>query len=198
MVKKIRYYFATGLLVSLPVFITVFFLYIVLRFIDNVFGKLINLYLQKNFGFMIPGIGILIGLVIVVFVGFLAANFFGNRLIRALERWFMKFPFVKQVYPAAKQVVDSLISKDSPAFKKVVLIEYPSKGIWSVGFLTSDSFEDAKKKTGKDLVVVFIANTPSPFTGFIVLVPRDEIKVMDMSIEDGIKLVVSGGIVKPK
>ena len=197
MIKKIRHYFATGLLITLPVFITVYFLFIILRFIDGIFGKLINIYLTKHLGFAVPGIGIIIGLVIVSLVGFVAANFFGKRIIRALEGWFLKFPFIRQVYPAAKQVIDSFISKDSPAFKKVVLIEYPSKGIWSVGFLTNDSFKEAQEKTGRDLVHVLVATTPSPLTGFLVLIPREDIKILDISIEEGVKLVISGGIVKP-
>jgi len=197
MIKKIRHYFATGLLITLPVFITVYFLFIILRFIDGIFGKLINIYLTKHLGFAVPGIGIIIGLGIVSLGGFVAANFFGKRIIRALEGWFLKFPFIRQVYPAAKQVIDSFISKDSPAFKKVVLIEYPSKGIWSVGFLTNDSFKEAQEKTGRDLVHVLVATTPSPLTGFLVLIPREDIKILDISIEEGVKLVISGGIVKP-
>lgn len=197
MIKKIRHYFATGLLVSLPVFITVYFLFIILRFIDGVFGKLINIYIKKHLGFAIPGIGIIIGLVTVFLIGFVAANFFGRRIIKTLEGWFLKFPFIRQVYPAAKQVIDSFISKDSPAFKKVVMIEYPRKGVWTVGFLTNDSFKEARDKTGRDLVHVLIATTPSPLTGFLVLVPREDVSVLDMTIEEGVKLIISGGIVKP-
>jgi len=197
MIKKIRHYFATGLLITLPVFITVYFLFVILRFIDGIFGRLINIYLKKHLGFAVPGVGIIIGLVIVSLIGFVAANFFGKKIIRALEGWFLKFPFIRQVYPAAKQVIDSFISKDSPAFKKVVLIEYPSKGIWSIGFLTNDSFKEAQEKTGRDLVHVLIPTTPSPLTGFLVLIPREDIRILDISIEEGVKLIISGGIVKP-
>lgn len=197
MIAKIRHYFATGFLVTLPVFITAYFLFIILRFIDNVFGKVINIFLMKHLGFAIPGIGIIIGIILVILVGFFAANYLGKRLFKALEGWFLKFPFIRQVYPAAKQIVDSFISKDSPAFKKVVLVEYPSKGIWSIGFLTNDSFRQANEATSQDLVHVLIATTPSPLTGFVILVPRGGIKILDISIEEGIKFIVSGGIVKP-
>ena len=94
-------------------------------------------------------------------------------------------------------MVDSFISKDSPAFKKVVMVEYPSRGIWSVGFVTNDSFEEAQRITACELLHVFIATTPSPLTGFLILVPRENVKVLDISIEEGIKLIVSGGIIKP-
>lgn len=197
MIKKIRHYFATGLLVSLPIFITVYLIFAVFRFIDNIFGKIVNIFLKKHLGFSVPGIGIIIGLLIVFAIGFFAANFFGRRLFKALESWFLKFPFIRQIYPAAKQIVDSFMSKEGPAFKKVALVEYPSKGIWSLGFLTNEGFQEAREKTGRDLVHVLIATTPSPLTGYLVLVPREDIRILDISVEDGIKLVVSGGIVKP-
>lgn len=194
---KIRHYFGTGLLITLPVFVTLYFLFIIFRFIDGIFGKVVNMYIQKHMGFAIPGVGFIIGILIVFGVGFTAANFFGKKIIYALERWFLKFPFIRQIYPAAKQIVDSFISKDSPAFKKVVLVQYPSKGIWAIGFLTNESFKEANEKSGADLLHVFIATTPSPLTGFLILVPKDEVRDLGISIEDGIKLIISGGIVKP-
>jgi len=181
----------------LPVFITLYFLFIIFRFIDGIFGKVVNFYIKQHLGFEIPGIGIIISILLVFAVGFTAANFFGKRIIRALEGWFLKFPFIRQIYPAAKQIVDSFISKDSPAFKKVVLVQYPSRGIWSVGFLTNESFKEANDKTGRDLLHVFIATTPSPLTGFLVLAPREDVTELDISIEDGVKLIISAGIVKP-
>ncbi|MFH1189851.1 MAG: DUF502 domain-containing protein [Candidatus Omnitrophota bacterium] len=194
---KIRHYFATGLLITLPVFLTLYLLFIIFRFIDGIFGKVINYYMKAHFGFAVPGVGIIIGLIIVFAVGFTAANFFGKRIIHALEGWFLKFPFIRQIYPAAKQIVDSFISKESPAFKKVVLVQYPSKGIWSIGFLTNDSFREANRKTGRDLLHVLIATTPSPLTGYLALIPKEDVQYLDMSVEEGVKLIISGGIVKP-
>lgn len=194
---KAKQYFGTGLLVTLPVFITLYVMFIAFRFIDNIWGKAINFYLKKYFGFGIPGLGILLGLVTVFIIGFIATSFVGKRLFRALETWFFKFPFIRQIYPAAKQVVGSVMSRDRPSFKKVVLVEYPSKGLWAVGFLTNDGFKEACEKTGEDLVHVLVAGTPSPITGMLVLVPRSSIKILDIPVEEGIKLIVSGGIVKP-
>jgi uncharacterized membrane protein len=197
MIAKIKHYLWTGLLVALPVFITLYFLYIIVRFIDWAFGSAINKCLLKYLGFAVPGLGVVLGFFVILGIGFLAANYFGKKLGKAIERWFLRFPFIRQVYPAAKQIVDSFISKESPAFKKVVLVEYPSKGIWSIGFLTNDSFAQADEAVSQDLVHVFIATTPSPLTGFLVLMPRRDVKILDIPIEDGIKLIVSGGIVKP-
>lgn len=194
---KIRRYFATGLLIALPVFITLYFLFAIFRFIDGIFGKAINFYIKQYFGFVIPGIGFIIGIIIVFLIGFTAANFFGKKVIHALEGWFLRFPFIRQIYPAAKQIVDSFISRESPAFKKVVLVQYPSKGLWAVGFLTNESFEEANDKAGRDLLHVFIATTPSPLTGYLALIPREDVQYLDISIEEGVKLIISGGIVKP-
>ena len=195
---KIKRYFATGLLITLPIALTLWFLYIAFTFIDGICGKLINYYLKKHLGFSVPGLGFIIGIIIVFGIGFIATNFLGKRVFRALESWFLKLPFIRQIYPAAKQLINSLISKEHRAFKKVVLVQYPSKGIWSVGFLTNDGFKEAKEKSGSDLVHVLIGTTPTPLSGFLIMVPRDEIKILDISIEEGIKLIVSGGIVKPK
>ena len=194
----LRRYFGTGLLFTLPAFFTLYLIYIVFRFIDGIFGKLVNFYLKKHLGFAIPGVGIVLGIIVVTVIGFIATNYFGKRLFKALEGWFLKFPFIRRIYPAAKQIVDSFISKDSPAFKKVVLVEYPSKGIWAIGFYTNDSFEEAISKTGEDLIHVFIATTPSPLTGFLALVPKNNVTPLDISVEDGIKMIISAGIVRPE
>lgn len=194
---KIKRYFGTGLLITLPVFLTFYLLFIIFRFIDSIWGKVINYYLKKHLGFAIPGLGFILGIITVIIVGFVATNFFGKKLLRIIENWLFKFPVIRQIYPAAKQIVDSFVSKESPAFKKVVLVQYPSNGLWAIGFLTNDSFRQANEAAGDELLHVFVASTPSPLTGFLVLVPKNDIKILDIPVEDGIKLIVSGGIVKP-
>ena len=195
--SKIRRYFASGLLITIPVFVTLYLIYTVARFIDNIWGKFVNIYFLKHFGFSVPGVGLVLGIITVFAIGFVATNFIGKRIFKSVEGWFLKFPLIKQIYPAMRQIVDSFMSKESPAFKKVVLVEYPSKGIWSVGFLTSDGCRELNEKTGRRLLHVFLANSPTPVTGFLILVPIENVKILDMAVEDGIKLIVSGGIVKP-
>lgn len=197
MKHSIRYYFITGLIAILPVFITLYLLFVVGKFIDGVWGVGINFYMRKHFGFSIPGLGLIFGLITIFVAGVIANNLFVRRFFHALENRFLRLPLIRQVYPSAKQVVSSFISKDKPAFKKVVLIQYPAKGLWSIGFLTNESFAEVCTKTGKELVHVFIATTPSPFTGFLVLIPKEDVTFLDISVEEGIKLIVSGGIVKP-
>ncbi len=196
--SKIKRYFIAGLLITLPVFFTLYFLFVAFRFIDGIWGKVINYYLKREFGFSIPGLGIILGVFTVFIIGFIATNFLGKRVFRSVEGWFLKFPLIRQIYPSTKQIVSSFLSKDAPTFKKVVLVEYPSKGIWAVGFITNDSFKEAEEKTGEELVHVLIGTTPTPLSGFLILVPKKNIKFLDISVEEGIKLVVSGGIVKPE
>lgn len=196
-IKNIRHYFATGLLITLPVFFTLYLIFVIARFIDGVGGHMINLYLKKHIGFGIPGLGLVLATLVVFAVGFVTANFLGKSVFRALEHWFLKFPLIRQIYPAAKQVVNSFVSKDNPPFKKVVMVEYPSKGIWAIGFITNESFKEANEKAGTELMHVFIATTPSPLTGFLALVPKNDVRLLNISVEEGIKLIVSGGIIKP-
>ncbi len=194
---KLRHYFVTGLLLVLPVFITFYFLFLVFKFIDGIFGGLINGYLRSNLGFVIPGVGFILGILVVLLSGFLASHFLGKRVLPVFERWVLRFPGSRQIYPSAKQIVSFLFSKDKAAFKKVVLAEYPSKGIWSVGFVTNDGFKEAQEKTQEELLHIFIPSTPGPWSGFLVLIPKRDIKFLDIPVEDGIKLIISGGILKP-
>ncbi len=195
--NKLKRYFVTGLLTILPIFITLYILYVIFKLIDNIIGGVINRYLRTEFGFSVPGLGFIMVILIILVTGLIVSHF--SRLLskKALERWFLKLPGIKQVYPSIKQIVGFLFSKDKGIFKKVVLVEYPSKGIWSVGFMTNEGFREARELTGQELVHVLIGSTPSPWSGFFILVPRNAVKFLEMSAEEGIKLIVSGGILKP-
>ncbi|MEI8176214.1 MAG: DUF502 domain-containing protein [Candidatus Omnitrophota bacterium] len=194
---RLRRYLIAGLVVILPLFISLYVLFFLFRFIDGIFGSVINYYIRRELGFAIPGIGIILGLMVVLTTGFIASRFLGRTLFPAIEGWFLKFPLVKQIYPPARQIVNFFLAKEKPAFRKVVLVEYPSKGLWSVGFITNDGFAEAKEKTHEDLLHIFFASTPSPLTGFLVLVPKKNVVFLDIPIEDGLKLIVSGGILGP-
>jgi uncharacterized membrane protein len=194
---KLRHYFITGFLLLLPLYITFYLLSIIFRFIDGIFGGLINGYLKSNFGFFIPGIGIILGILIILAAGFVTSHFLSKRVLSGIEKWFSKLPGVRQIYPSTKQIIGFLFSKDKAAFKKVVLVEYPSKGIWSVGFLTNEGLKEAQEKTQEELLHILIPTAPSPWSGPLILIPKREVKFLDISVEDGIKLIVSAGILKP-
>jgi uncharacterized membrane protein len=195
--NKLRRYFITGLILVLPAVITFYLLFGIFFFIDNLCGRFVNAYLRREFGFFIPGLGVILGLISVTAVGFLTSHYLSRRALTGLEKWLLHFPFIRQIYPSVKQIVNFFIKKEKTPFKKVALVEYPCKGIWSLGFVTGEGFKEAEDKTGKKLVHIFIATTPSPFSGFFVLIPLDEVRFLDLSVEDGLKLIVSGGIAGP-
>jgi len=196
--RKLHGYFMRGLAVFLPITITIYLLISLFRFFDNFLGRLTKVYFLKTFGFYIPGTGIVLFLVLLVIIGFFMKHFFGHKLFPFFERVFLKIPFVKMIYPAAKQIIDFIFFKDRRSFRSVVLIEYPKDGIYSVGFITNDGFAQAQDKTNQELANVFIPNSPGPFTGYVVMVPKKDLILLDISIEEGLRLVISGGVVNPK
>jgi len=195
--NKLKRYFITGLLTILPIFLTLSILLIIFRLIDNIIGRIINSYLKAEFGFSIPGLGFILAILIILIIGFVVSHLLSKRALPLIESWFLKLPGIRHVYPSIKQIVGFIFSKDKDVFKKVVLVEYPSKGIWSVGFMTNEGFREAQELTGQELVHVLIGSTPSPWSGFFILVPKNAVKFLEMSAEDGVKLIVSGGILKP-
>lgn len=198
MLSRLRKYFISGLLVFLPMGLTVYLFFLIIDYTDKILGKYLEPYFYENFGFWFPGVGIIILIYLIVLIGFLVTNFFGRRVHSFFEHVLLKLPFFKQVYPALKQMAIFLFSRDQiKSFRKVVLIEYPRKGIFALGFLTNDSPEKINQPTRKDLCNVFVPSAPGPLTGYVMFIPRNEIIVLDMSVEDAVKIIVSGGVVNP-
>lgn len=195
--NRLKKYFITGLVGIIPIFLTVYVLIVAFRFIDGILGRFLNIYLKQILGFYVPGLGILIFLIIITLVGFLATHFIGKRIFPRIERRFSGLPLIKNIYPAFKQIVLFILAQREFGFKKVVLVEYPSKGIWSLGFLTNEKFERANRITGKEMAGVFIPSTPGPLTGYLIFVPKEELKFPDISITDALKLIISGGVFNP-
>ncbi|MDD2927287.1 MAG: DUF502 domain-containing protein [Candidatus Omnitrophica bacterium] len=195
--KRLKRYFAAGVLVGLPVFLTFYLLFIIFKFLDSLFGVIINKYLKEALGFTLPGMGLILGVLLILITGFVVSHLLSKKALPVIEGWFLKLPAIRQVYPPIKEIVGFIFSRDKPAFKKVVLVEYPSAGIWSVGFMTNDGFREAQEKLGQELVHVLIGSTPSPWSGFFILVPKTKVKFLEMSVEEGMKLIISGGILKP-
>ena len=195
--RKLHSYFMTGLAVFLPITITIYLLIALFRFFDNFLGRLIKIYFSGTFGFYIPGTGIVLFLILVVIIGFFMKHFFGHKLFPFFEKLFLKIPFVKMIYPATKQIIDFIFLKDRRSFRSVVLVQYPKDGIYSVGFITNDGFSHAEDKTNQKLMNVFIPNSPGPFTGYVIMVPKKDLIFLEISIEEGLRLVISGGVVNP-
>lgn len=182
----------------IPIFSTVYLLVFTFQFFDGILGKFLNTFLKNKFGFSIPGLGLVISLLIVFLAGFMASWFIGRKIILRLEKAFSGLPLIKNIYPAFKQLVLFLLAQKEFGFRKVVFVEYPSKGIWSVGFLTNDQFSKINKTFGKEMVSVFVASSPGPLTGYVIFVPKDELKFPDLSVSEALKIIVSGGVISLK
>lgn len=193
---KLKKYFFTGIIIIIPVFLTVYVLVSIFNFLDNILGRYLTGYFRYKLGFYIPGLGFLLSLLVIILAGFLATSFFKNRLFVNLEKWFAGLPLIKNIYPALKQIILFVSAQKEFGFKKVVLVEYPSRGIWSIGFLTNEGYEELNKTTGKEIVSVFIPTSPGPLTGNMIFVPKAEVKFLDMSIKAALNIIISGGVFK--
>ena len=197
--RLLRKYLIAGLLVWLPLAATV----IVIKLLIELLNKTILLFPpewqpETLFGISIPGFGIIVGFLILILTGVFAANLFGRKLVGFWEAILGRIPLVRTVYSSVKQVLETLFTSNSESFRRVVLIEYPRKGIWSLGFQTNEALAAAKEASGKDLISIFIPTTPNPTSGFIVMLPAEDVTQLDITVEDGFKFIISMGVIVPE
>ncbi|MCK9603545.1 MAG: DUF502 domain-containing protein [Candidatus Omnitrophica bacterium] len=198
MLKRLRRYFFSGLLIILPIFFTAYILVLLFKFFDGVLGPLVSVYFEQKFGFYVPGAGLILFIIILLFAGFLSTHFLGRVFARSLDGLINKFPLLRSIYFSFKTITEFLFSDKYGKYKKVVLIEFPHKGCWSVGFVTNEGFKEAEQKTGRDLLNVYIPLVPTPTSGFLLHLPREEVIMLDMSIKDALQLVISAGVINPQ
>lgn len=196
---KLRAYLFTGILVTAPVAITFYLAYKFILWVDVFVNKMLPpQYKFDNYPMTIPGLGLIILILFLMIIGMFAAGFMGRFFIR-LGEWFVaKMPLVSSVYSLLKQIFETVFSNKTQAFKKVVMLEYPRKGIWILGLVSADLQGEVEQKLPEDMVNVFIPTTPNPTSGFLIFVPKKDVIEMDMSVEEAIKFIVSGGLVEPK
>lgn len=196
---NIRGYFLAGIVVTAPISITVYLTWIFLNFLDDRITPLIpdaynpNSYLP----FSLPGLGLIIAVVFFIIVGWFAKNFFGRLLVRLSEYVVERLPVINTLYGAIKQIFETVMASQSDAFKEVVMFEYPRQGIWVMGFVTGRTKGEVQALTDTEVVNVFLPTTPNPTSGFLLFVPKRDLIFMDMTVEEGIKMIVSGGIITP-
>ncbi len=199
MLGKLRKYIITGLLIWIPLGITIFVIKLLVNLMDNTIVLLPPAWRPEAlFGFNIPGLGIVISAMIIFITGFFLTNLAGRRIINFWENLLDRIPLVRSIYSSVKQVTSTLLSSDNNTFNEVLLIQYPRTGVWTICFKTNDSPKIFSDATGQDLITVFVPTTPNPTSGFILFVPKDEVKKMDMDVEDALKLVMSLGVVTPE
>jgi uncharacterized membrane protein len=196
---RLRNYFFAGILVTAPIGITV---YLVLTFVGIVDGWVTPLIPerynpQSYLPFGLPGFGLIVAIVGLILVGALTSNLAGRLFLRLSDRVLARMPVVRGVYGAVKQLTETVVGTHSTAFREVVLVEYPRRGIWGLGFITGITEGEVQELTEEEVVNVFVPTTPNPTSGFLLFVPRSEIVVLSMTVEEGIKMVISGGIVSP-
>ena len=196
---KLKSYFLAGLLVVVPVAMTFLVVRWLVRFMDGLLISVLPEVLRPEnlYGIHVPGVGLLATLLLIVMVGVLVTNILGRSLVNFSESLVDRIPFVKGVYALFKQVVDTVLKRDRNAFRKVVLIEYPRKGLWAVAFVTGVSAGEVQLAVAKQLVNVFVPTTPNPTSGFYILVPEEELIPLTMTVEEAFKLIISGGMVTP-
>ncbi|MAN64105.1 MAG: hypothetical protein CMI60_19395 [Parvibaculum sp.] len=199
--SRLRTYFLTGLAVAAPIWITIYLLRWFVEFIDTyVVGFFPDQYQPDQLlPFTVPGIGVIIGLVGLTFLGALTANFLGRRILAFGERLVDRMPIVRNIYNALKQIFETVISQSGTSFRDVGLIEYPRRGLYALVFVTTQTKGEVLEKASTDdeMVSVFLPTTPNPTSGFLLFVPKADITILDMSVEEAAKLVISAGLVEP-
>lgn len=190
---KLRTYFFTGILVLLPLMATIYILWYVFSFMEGLLDPLLRYFLGRS----IPGLGFLLSLVIILLIGLFGRNILGKRIISFGERLLFRIPLVRTIYTTVKQILEALFGGRTYVFEKVVLLEYPRKGLYQLGFVTRDVAEELNKLVHTDLVNVFIPTTPNPTSGMLVMVPKEDVLHLKMKVEDGMKLIISGGTLTP-
>lgn len=196
---RLRNYFFTGLVVAAPIGLTVYITTWFVDLVDTWFVPLIPAQYQPDryLPFEIPGLGLLIAFVLLTLLGALTANIFGRAILSFAEGLVDRMPVVRSIYGAIKQIFETVVSQSTTSFRDVGVIEYPRKGLYTIVFVTSQTTSQIGEQMGHDLISVFLPTTPNPTSGFLLYVPRQDVTILDMSIEEGAKLIISAGLVEP-
>jgi uncharacterized membrane protein len=200
--KNLRRYIIAGLLVWLPLAVTYQLLKFVIgqmdRWLDNFLDWLPpNFHPDELLGIALPGLGVVFTFLLLVITGMLAANFVGRSLVNGWEALLDRIPVVRAVYSAVKKFAEMVFSDKSESFKNVLLIQYPREGLYSLAFQTSSELGEVQGRTGDEVVCTFVPTTPNPTSGFIIIVPRKDVIVLDMEVDEALKMIISLGVIIP-
>jgi len=205
-VKRFRRYLVAGILVWAPLAVTYLLLKFAVGIMDRTLKVLPAAYRPENFlaewfnvdpPFHIPGLGVILTLIVLLLTGLLAANFVGRAFVGGWESLLHRIPIVRPIYSAAKNFAEIVFSDSSNSFKKVLLIEYPREGLYSLAFQTSTRLGEVQGRTGNDVVCCFVPTTPNPTSGFIIIAPRSSVIELDMEVDEALKMIISLGVVVP-
>ncbi len=196
---RLRRYLVAGLLIWLPIGVTILVFKVLLDLMDRVLFLVPAAYRPETlFGFRVPGLGAVLALLVLFATGVLAANLLGRRLVLSYETLLARIPLVRSVYGGVKNFAAVLLSDTRKSFEKVLLIEYPSEGLYRIALQTSEDAHEIAAATGRDVVTVFVPTSPNAASGFLVFVPRERVRELTMSVEEALKLIISLGVVMPE
>jgi uncharacterized membrane protein len=197
--SKFKQYFISGLAILFPVFVTLWVLKILFQISDGFLGDFINNYLYDVYGYRIPGLGIVIMVALIVLAGYLTNKVFARRFFPEIERWLMKFPLVRNIYPSAKQLSKFIFSESSKAkFNRAVLVHWPHRDCYTLGFIMNEDISRDCDANGQKYYTVFVPTVPNPLTGFISLYKVEDAILLDMTVDEALKVIISGGVISPK
>ena len=196
--RALRNYLIAGLLIWVPVMVTVW----VVRFVSSILDQSIVLLPppwrpEALFGQYVPGFGIVLALLVLFLTGFLARDLAGEKMIEGVESLIRRIPVIGPIYGGAKTFSETVLTDKGRSFKQVVMVEFPRKGAWGIGFLMSEDWEEAHERIGADTVQVFVPTTPNPTTGFLIIVSRSEILYMDTTVDEAFKMLFTLGVIPP-
>ena len=198
MMSAIRRYIMAGLLVWLPLGITILVVKMLVDLMDRSLLLLPARYHPDQLlGMHIPGFGVIVAVTVVFATGIVFANLFGRKVMALWEALLARIPLVNSIYSAVKQISETMFSSNGNSFRKVLLVEYPRKGLWTLAFQTGTGVGEAQRKTGCEVINIYVPTTPNPTSGFFIMVPREDVVELEMSVDEGLRMIISMGSVVP-
>ncbi|MCW8918571.1 MAG: DUF502 domain-containing protein [Gammaproteobacteria bacterium] len=199
MMSAIRRYLMAGLLVWLPLGITILVVKMLVELMDRTLLLLPARYQPEQLlGMHIPGFGVILAVLVVLTTGIVFANLFGRKVVALWEALLARIPLVSSVYSAVKQISETMFSTNGNSFRKVLLVEYPRKGLWTLAFQTGTDIGEAQCKTGREVINIYVPTTPNPTSGFFLMVPKEDVVELRMSVDEGLRMIISMGSVVPR
>lgn len=199
MIRFLQRYLIAGLLIWTPILVTFFVIRFLIQMVDNSMAVLPKPWQPQHIiGIQVPGIGLVFALIIIFVTGLLATNFFGRRLVQLWDAFINRLPLIRTIYSSVKQVMDTVFSPTSNSFRRVLLVEYPRRGLWSIAFQTAECCQAVEDYTGQTMVSIFLPTTPNPTSGFFMMLPEEQVVVIDMSVDQALRMIISLGVVQPK
>ena len=190
--RRISNNFFKGILISAPIIITLYIAWGLIKFFDKKASPLLG-----TFPFEIPGFGLITVFIFFAIIGFITAGLLGRIFSTFIEKVLSKMPVLRNIYSGLKQLFEAILAKKSNSFREVILLEYPREGVWAMGFLTGDTKGEVNRKTKNQMVNIFLPTTPNPTSGFLLFVPKKDIVRLTMTVEEGIKMIISAGMLTP-